>query len=457
MSTNNIKKNIDDDGVHGYGSDKDWVMPDDAIVLEKLEWFRDQKLGLMMHWGPYSQMGTYESWPLCDVAAHWSRSEVDWVDDVSEFKRQYYDLNKTFNPIKFNPELWAELASENGFKYLLFTTKHHDGFCMWDTQTTDYKITGQDCPFHTNKNADVCKSLFNAFREKGLAIAAYFSKPDWHVDSYWTKGFKSDNDMTSAPSYNTKEYPWIWNQFVDFAHNQIMELMSKYGKIDVLWLDGGVVSPKNDLDIRLGEVVKKAREKQPGLLVVDRTVGGEYENYLTPEKVVPAYPMNAPWESCISMTKNFSYRYENNFKSFREILLLLVDIISKGGNLALNVAPQPDGRLPALAITRMKELGAWLKINGEAVYGTRVHSPYRVNNCAFTCKEDTAYCFYIYEEGQSVVDSVFLPYSKEINTIELLGNFGTLEFDRVEEGVNVKLPQNQLHDNEPIVQVFKIK
>ncbi len=134
-------------GVHNYSSEEQWVKPEDPLLLERLEWFKDQKLGLMMHWGPYSQLGLVESWALSDVDEEWSRNEIDWDIDAEELKRQYFDLNKTFNPLRFQPDLWADLAADNGFKYLNFTTKHHDGFCMWDTRTTDYRITGPDLPF----------------------------------------------------------------------------------------------------------------------------------------------------------------------------------------------------------------------------------------------------------------------------------------------------------------------
>ena len=157
------------------------MKPEDPLLLERLEWFKDQKLGLMMHWGPYSQLGLVESWALSDEDGDWSRDDVDWTDDMEDFKREYFDLNKTFNPIRFQPEEWAEMAADNGFKYFLFTTKHHDGFCMWDTKTTEYRITGKDTPFHKHKYADICRTLFDAFRAKGLGISAYFSKADWHT------------------------------------------------------------------------------------------------------------------------------------------------------------------------------------------------------------------------------------------------------------------------------------
>lgn len=173
------------DGVHNYSSEKDWVRPDNPVTLDRLEWFKDQKLALMMHWGPYSQLGVVESWALSDEDADWSREGIDWESDGEKLKEQYVSLNRTFNPVRMQPEKWAELAADNGFKYLIFTTKHHDGFCMWDTATTDYRITGSESPFRAHSQADICKHVFDAFRQKGLAIAAYFSKADWNTPYYW--------------------------------------------------------------------------------------------------------------------------------------------------------------------------------------------------------------------------------------------------------------------------------
>ncbi|GAF10952.1 alpha-L-fucosidase [Bacillus sp. JCM 19045] len=354
MSDTNVTE-----GVHTYSNEKAYIAPEEALLQQRLEWFKDQKLGLMMHWGPYSQLGLVESWALSDADAEWSREDVDWVKDATTFKQQYVDLNKSFNPLRFQPEEWADLAKENGFKYLVFTTKHHDGFAMWDTQTTDYKVTGNACPYRTNPNADVCKQLFDAFRERGLAISAYFSKADWHVPSYWDK----ESERTSrGPSYDPAEDPERWESFVQFTHEQMLELLTKYGRIEVLWLDAGWVSAKNKQDIRLGDVIEKARRTQPWLLAADRTVGGRYENIITPEQMVPQEPIHVPWESCITMGSAFSFRYEDDYKSARALVHLLIEVVSKGGNLALNVAPQPDGRLPKGAVQSMKGLVLGLTI-----------------------------------------------------------------------------------------------
>src|SRR5699024_9509780 len=166
-------------GVHNFSAEDRWVKPEDPKLLERLEWFKDQKLALMMHCGTYSQLGLVESWSISDEDADRSREDIDWETDGEEFKRQYFDLNKTFNPIRFQPDVWADLAKEGGFKYLIFTTKHHDGFSMWDTQETDYKITNENCPFHAHQYADITRHVFDAFRKREIGIETYFSKADY--------------------------------------------------------------------------------------------------------------------------------------------------------------------------------------------------------------------------------------------------------------------------------------
>lgn len=389
-------KKVVEQGIHNYTEADRYVVPAEAKVREKIEWFMGLKLGLMMHWGPGCQLGTFESWPLSDGDASWSQSEVDWTD-IPTFKQQYINANRTFNPVKFRPDRWAALAKECGFKYLLFTTKHHDGFCMWDTKTTDYKITDPSCPFSSHPNADVTRALYEAFRKEGLAISTYFSKPDWHCNDYWHREFGSA--PTCNVNYDPQEHPELWESFVRYTHEQITELCTQYGPVDVLWLDGGWVAPHNKhQDIRLGELVSRLRRDNPGLIVCDRTAGGIYENIVTPEKTVPETALPIPWETCTTLGDRFAFLYTDHFKSSHELVHLLLDIVAKGGNLALNIAPQPDGALPAPAVASLKGLGRWLSVFGDGIYGAKICAPYVEDSLCYTQKENRTYAFFLYDD-----------------------------------------------------------
>jgi alpha-L-fucosidase len=414
----------------------------------------------MIHWGIYSQIGLIESWAMSDSDSDWSRRGVDWDVDARAFKRQYRDLYRSFNPIRFEPEKWAEAAADGGFKYLIFTTKHHDGFCMWDTKLTDYKVTSPDCPFSKNKRADIVSNVFEAFRREGLGIAAYFSKADWNVPFYWAE-WRFKKEFTSrGPSYAPAEQPELWEKFVNFTHGQVMELVTGYGRLDILWFDAGWVCRQNGQDIRIEELVEKARRAQPWLLSADRTCGGVCENYVTPEQSVPSKPLAVPWESCVSMGDGFAYSYDDNYKSTKRLLRLLIDIAAKGGNLALNVAPQPDGRLPGPALRRMAEMGAWLKKYGEAIYGTRVCAPYTSGEFSFTRKaaEGKVFAFYLGDKG--FTPELTIPYSeKRVVAVRNMTTGETIPF-KMKDGrvaVTVDSPaRSEAYGGEFVAEVFEL-
>ncbi|HJC87911.1 MAG TPA: alpha-L-fucosidase [Candidatus Eisenbergiella intestinigallinarum] len=426
-----MKKEMIQDGVHSYTEEECYVPPKEKAVQEHLDWFMGLKLGLMMHWAPGCQLGTLESWPLSDGDGSWSQADVDWTD-IETFKQQYINANRTFNPVRFRPDRWAELAEECGFKYLLFTTKHHDGFCMFDTQTTDYKITDPSCPFHTSPYADITRSLYDEFRKRGMAISVYFSKPDWHSDDYWHREFGTA--PTRNVNYSIEEHPEMWERFVSYTHRQIEELGTRYGKIDCLWLDGGWVNPDNQgQDIRLGEIVNKLRSgPQPHLIVCDRTVGGEFENIVTPEKEIPERPMNIPWETCTTVGDRFSFHYTDNFKTGRQLVHLLLNVVSRGGNLALNVAPQPDGALPAGAVASLRDLGRWMRIHGEGIYNTTIAEPYFIRNIRYTAKGDTRYIFYLYEDCAALPLKLHLQFSGKAHKIRLMRTGQEVPFEQHE-------------------------
>ncbi len=430
-------------GVHGCSKEESYIAPTDPLILERLEWFRDQKLALMMHFGPYSQMAAECSWCLSEEDS-WARGEVDWEDDLETFRKQYWDLNKSFNPVRLQPDKIAQFAADNGFKYLIFTTKHHDGFCMFETEYSDYKVTAPDCPFHTHKYANVTKAMFDAFREKGLGIAAYFSKPDWHCPWYWAEGMEKPVGKNRRPTYKPEEHPEIWEAFTQYTHNQLMELVENYGKLDILWLDGGTVRPSNGYDIRLSELVEKARKVQPWLITADRTAATENENYITPEQAIPDRVIHVPWESCITVGKRWIYRYNDNYKSSRTLVRMLIEVVSRGGNLAINIGPQADGRLPLEAVKEVEGLGGWLKVNGEAIYGTRALETAQIEGVMYTKKGDALYALMPLNEEETLGKTLLIPTDREIKEVICLDGSISLPFEKTDKGVKTTLPDEMV-------------
>lgn len=425
------------DGVHVISNPYNYIYPEDPKVRSRLEFYSGLKLGFMMHWAPVTQLGTMESWPLSDEDWAWSQSEIDWTD-IEHFKQQYWELPRSFNPVKFAPEAWARLADECGFKYLLFTTKHHDGFCMYDSQWSDYKITSPDCPFHRHPKADIVRSLYDAFRARGLAIGTYFSKPDWHSPYFWAPQFGPAPSRNA--NYDPAEHPELWEKYVEYTHRQLTELCTNYGPIDCLWLDGGWVQPSiNHQDIRLSELAVKLRAVQPHLVIVDRGVTGENENILTPEQNVPAAAITVPWESCITLGRKFSYHFNDVYKSPQEVVHLFIEILSKGGSLALNVTPQPNGELPQAAVYTLRRFGRWVKAHGEAIYQS-TFSPCRPErNLRYTRRAGRDYAFVLYGDYPYLPPTQFAACEagRKVRALRCLRTGQTLPFVQDERGLRI--------------------
>ncbi len=420
----------------------------DDRLAERLEWFQDLKFGFFVHWGPYSQWGCIESWPLVEVDK-WARPDglKCWEErarDMKRFQRDYWALNETFSPTRFDPNTWVEAVKRTGMKYFVFTTKHHDGFCMFDTRHTDYRITHPLCPFSANPKANIARELFKAFRAEGFGIGVYFSKADWHSPYYWNPDAPA---LTRNPNYDTLKDAARWDKFVHFVHSQIEDLMTGYGPVDILWLDAGQVRPPKQ-DIQMDRLAGMARRRQPGLLVVDRTVGGKHENYRTPEQEVPDSPPAYVWESCITMGDQWSYKPDDNYKSTRKLIHLLVDIVSKGGNLLLNVGPQPDGQLPPPAVSRLEEIGNWMDVNAEAIHATRPCPPYKHGRVAFTRRGKNLYAIYLAEQGQDAPpDTIALPPLDlaSDSPVLVLGLRDRLKWRRHSEGIAISVPASVRH------------
>jgi alpha-L-fucosidase len=435
---------------HEHPTSSQYQWPTDPLVSKKLTAWQDLKFGMIIHWGLYAEAGIIESWSLC--SEEWITR--DSASDYGKYKEWYWGLNKKFNPQKFNPEQWAKAAKDAGMKYLVFTTKHHDGFNMFDTKQTGFKITNG--PFAQHPKSNVALHVFDAFRKEGMMIGAYFSKPDWHCEYYWwPRNATADRNN----NYDIRKYPWRWNQYKNFTHAQINELMSDYGAIDILWLDGGWVRPLETVneevrswgaaippwsqDIELDKIAVNARKKQPGLLIVDRTVHGPYENYLTPEQNVPKTKLDYPWESCITLGGAWSYVPNDQFKSANRVIRMLSEIVAKGGSLLLGIGPNPDGTLSELQISRLKEIGDWLKVNGAAIYGTRSTDVYTDNENFFTKgKNGETYVIVPLKEDEPIPSEI--TWSKNIpakgSAVTLLMNGKKVKWEKTSDGVKVVLP-----------------
>jgi alpha-L-fucosidase len=423
----------------------------DRLVLEKLEWFQDQKLGLLLHWGPYSQWGIVESWSICPEDEDWCKRRGQHAASYDEYRRAYEGLKTTFDPVQFDPDSWAEAAKGAGMRYVVFTTKHHDGFCMFDTKETTYRVTDPGCPFSSSPRSNVAKEIFDAFRRRGFGIGAYFSKPDWHSPDYWWPYFPPfDRNV----NYDIEKYPQKWDAFKTFTYNQVRELMTGYGGVDILWLDGGWVQPMTatsprwgkkpvDQDIDMPRIAAMARSFQPGLIIVDRAVEGRYQNYRTPEQEVPDTPPAYVFETCLTMGTSWSYVPDDRYKPARQLIHTLVDIAAKGGNLLLNIGPGPDGTLPPESLERLREIGAWMKVNGSAIYSTRAVAPYAEGKIRYTRLRDrTIHAIYLADENETrppetIRIGSFRP--KEGSAVKMLGVKKPLRWERSGTGAILHL------------------
>jgi alpha-L-fucosidase len=410
------KSNIEQallDTIPAVAEESTYVWPKENLVLDNLKKWQGYKFGILIHMGLYSHLGIIESWTLCPEDEEWINR--NGYDDYFSFAADYRNTKDKFNPVKFDAEKWARTFKEAGAKYMIFSTKHHDGFCMYDSKYTDFKITDKNCPYSSNPKPDITKNVFDAFRSEKISVGAYFSKPDWSNSDFWWPYFPPKD---RNPNYNVLKHPDKWNNFIEYTHNQLEELSANYGPLDILWLDGCWIRPystlnehvavcckyPHDLDMQMDLAVKKVRKNQPGMLIVDRWVPGENENYMTPEQQTPEKALKAPWESCITLGKNWGWVPNEQYKSARNIIHLLINIVAKGGNLLLGIGPDGQGDFDPDVYERLNQIGRWLKNNGEAIYNTTPVEPYKVEKIAYTMKgENTVFAIYLIEEDEKVL------------------------------------------------------
>ena len=431
--------------VHQQSNTEDYVWPTDPQVLTKLKHWQDQKFGVLMHWGLYSVPGVVESWSICSE---------DWIvrerkPTYEEDKAWYWSQKDSLNPVNFDPSKWADVMKKAGMKYMIFTTKHHDGFCMFDTKYTDFSIAHG--PFGKDPRHNIAKEVFNAYRNKGFMIGCYFSKPDWHSKWFWNPYYATPNRRIN---YKKQQHPDWWQNYRKFTQNQLNELTTDYGNIDILWLDGGWITGE---EIGLDTILVNARKRNPGMISVDRTIRGKNENYQTPEQGIPAKQLDIPWESCITLSHAWGWTPNAKFKSPNKVIGILSEIVAKGGCLALGVGPKADGTLQPEVVKNLLQIGNWLNKNGQAIYSTVNAAHYNDGKVWFTADKNgkTLYAIYALEDGEKTPKTITWTENKPKGKLVLLQNGKSVKYTVKGNQVTVTLPSGL--KNEPLAFKFNSK
>jgi len=330
-------------------------------TMERTEWHRDARFGMFIHWGAYAVAADGE----------WFKSRQQLT---TEEYQKYVDA---FLPRNYQPLEWAKLAKEAGMKYAVMTAKHHDGFCLFDSEYTDYKISNYV------QGADYTWDYIDAFRSQGLKVGLYYSLIDWHHEDY---PYVGNHPLAKREGFSKEDYNW--ERYLEYMHNQIEELMTKYGKIDILWLDYSFDDYSGE-KWGASELIKMIRKHQPEIILNNRLVVNHgvstdarefsgYGDFETPEQGIPGkklvdkYGNDIPWETCLTLNNSWGFRStDEEWKSPELIIHALASCVSKNGNLLLNVGPDSQGTIPLESRKTLQAVGEWMKENGESIYGCR--------------------------------------------------------------------------------------
>ena len=335
-------------------------------AAERLQWWREARFGLFIHWGPVSLKGTEIGWSRGGERRGYGSRGTEIPVEV------YDNLYKQFNPTNFNADEWVAIAKAAGMKYMVFTSRHHDGFSEFDTQADDYKITSPESPFRR----DVVKALADACHRAGMRFGVYYSQPNWHHPDAFTDRHTN---------------------YLAYLKTQVRELLTNYGQLDIFWFDGLGKKAKDYDAEALNTMIRKL---QPRILINNRD--GLAEDFDTPEQVIGKFQYDRPWESCITICNQWAWKPNDQMKSLQECLETLIRCAGGDGNLLFNVGPMPDGRIEPRQVARLEEMGDWLRKYGETIYGTRGGPWKPTKTLASTRKGNIIYLHLLGWNGETV-------------------------------------------------------
>jgi alpha-L-fucosidase len=420
---------------------------------ERLEWWRNDRFGMFIHWGTYALAGRHE----------WVKKRERIPDDI------YIKYFENFNPDLYDPSEWARLAKAAGMKYAVITSKHHEGFTLFDSEYTDYKAT------NTPYGKDVLKMWVDAFRAEGLKIGFYYSLIDWHHPEYTI-------DRVHPMSANTQEEYDELNKDRDMAvyreylKNQVREILTNYGKLDILWLDysfpGKFGKDRNDWGSV--ELLKMVRELQPEIIVNDRADLKDYWggwDFTTPEQYkVTEWPTyegkKIPWETCQTFSGSWGYyRDEYTWKNTKQLLVLLIESVSKGGNLLLNVGPTGRGTIDYRAVNALNSMGEWMNYNSRSIYGcTQAPKSFEVPTNSLLTYNPQSNRLYIHLLDYPLQDLTLRGYKGKIKYAQFLHDASEVSIttprmhwnqpEISENDINLRLPVNKPPVEIPVIELI---